>query len=166
MTAETGPAGFRFLDALESLCLVLAGTALTGVICAQGWQVFARYVLNAPPSWTDPISITLMAFAAMFGAAVGARKGSHFAFTGLGDALPASMAAGVRFVGQLCMVATGLALAGLGGALTVGDWSVKMAGAPLPAGVQYAPLAIGGALIALFSTERALATLARKDPKP
>jgi hypothetical protein len=38
----------------------------------------------------------------------------------------------------------------------VDDWSVVMAGAPLPAGLKFAGLCFGGALILLFAIERLL----------
>jgi TRAP-type C4-dicarboxylate transport system permease small subunit len=44
----------------------------------------------------------------------------------------------------------------LGGTLMVDDWSVVMAGAPLPAGLKFAGLCFGGALILLFAIERLL----------
>jgi TRAP-type C4-dicarboxylate transport system permease small subunit len=154
------------LGALESLSLAAAGASLVGVICAQGWQVFSRYVLNTPPSWTDPVSVTLMAFAAMLGAGVGARRGAHFAFTSLGEALPAPLAKVARASADLSMAAAGLGLAVIGGQLAVNDWSVKMAGAPMPAGIQFVPLCIGGALIAVFAVERLAVALLRRGAAP
>ena len=46
----------------------------------QAWQVFARYVLNDPPSWTEPVALLLHEHAMMFGAAAGVRAGRHFGF--------------------------------------------------------------------------------------
>lgn len=164
MTAQAPPTNNPLLNALESIALILAGSALVGVIAAQAWQVFSRYALNSPPSWTDPLSVTLMAFAAMFGAAVAARRGAHFAFTNLGDALPGPLAKLTRASAEASMAITGVGLAWLGGVLAENDWSVNMAGAPLPAGVQYAPLCIGGALITIFAIERIIMLYARQEP--
>lgn len=164
MNTQAPPSQNPILNALETISLALAGLALVGVIGAQGWQVFSRYVLNTPPSWTDPVSVTLMAFAAMFGAAVAARRGAHFAFTNLGDALPGMLAKLTRAAAEACLAATGLGLAWFGGALAANDWSVAMAGAPLPAGVQFAPLCIGGALIAIFAFERIAMLFVRQEP--
>ena len=44
----------------------------------------------------------------------------------------------------------------LGGALMIDEWPVAMAGAPLPSGLKFAGLCVGGALILLFSLERLL----------
>lgn len=165
MTRPPSPPKNAVLDAVERLSLVLAGIALVGVIAAQSWQVFARYVLNAPPSWTDPTSVTLIAFAAMFGAAVATRRGAHFAFTNLGETLRRPLSTMTRGLAEACMALAGVGLAWLGAALTINDWSVAMAGAPLPAGVQFAPLMIGGALIAIFAIERIAALFAPREPR-
>jgi TRAP-type C4-dicarboxylate transport system permease small subunit len=62
------------------------------------------------------------------------------------------------------MAATGVGLAWLGGVLAANDWSVAMAGAPLPAGVQFAPLCIGGVLIVIFAIERIAMLFVPKEP--
>jgi TRAP-type C4-dicarboxylate transport system permease small subunit len=49
-----------------------------------------------------------------------------------------------------------LGLTGYGLMLMIDDWDVAMAGAPLPSGLKFLGLAVGGALIALFSAERLL----------
>jgi TRAP-type C4-dicarboxylate transport system permease small subunit len=164
MNAQAPPSKNALLNTLEALSLGLAGFALVGVICAQGWQVFSRYVLNTPPSWTDPVSVTLMAFAAMLGAAVAARRGAHFAFTNLGDALPGPLAKFTRAGAEASMAATGVGLAWFGGVLAANDWSVAMAGVPLPAGVQFAPLCIGGVLIVIFAIERIAMLFVPQEP--
>ena len=89
---------------------------------------------------------------------------------GLSDrmiALASSMVGHVRGgLGQVTVVGStlfggvsGSAIAdvsAVGGTLMVDDWSVVMAGAPLPAGLKFAGLCLGGALILLFALERLL----------
>ena len=38
------------LDRLADAVVALAALALVGLVAVQGWQVFARYVLNDSPS--------------------------------------------------------------------------------------------------------------------
>jgi TRAP-type C4-dicarboxylate transport system permease small subunit len=57
-------------------------------------------------------------------------------------------------IARLAMLALGLGLAWFGFQLAMGSWSVAMAGAPLGVGMRFVPVAIGGALIALFAVER------------
>ena len=65
--SESRRGSVRALDRLASLAMGLAGAALVGMALVQAWQVFARYVLNDSPGWTEPLALLLMSFAVMFG---------------------------------------------------------------------------------------------------
>ena len=146
----------RVLDGLASLAMGLAGLALVAMALIQAWQVFARYVLNDSPGWTEPLALLLMSFAVMFGAAVAVRRESHFAFQTLRDAMPGPQQWLMKSISRLIAAAGGAGLMVLGGTLMIDDWPVVMAGAPLPAGLKFAGLCFGGALILLFALERLL----------
>jgi TRAP-type C4-dicarboxylate transport system permease small subunit len=146
----------RALDGLDHLAMGLAGFALVAMALIQAWQVFARYVLNDSPGWTEPLALLLMSFAVMFGAAVAVRRETHFAFQALRDAMPGPRQWVMKSISRLIAAAGGAGLMVLGGTLMVDDWSVVMAGAPLPAGLKFAGLCLGGALILLFALERLL----------
>jgi TRAP-type C4-dicarboxylate transport system permease small subunit len=146
----------RALDSLASLAMGLAGFALVAMALIQAWQVFARYVLNDSPGWTEPLALLLMSFAVMFGAAVAVRRETHFAFQTFRDAAPGRLQWLMKSVSRLIAAASGAGLMILGGTLMVDDWPVVMAGAPLPAGLKFAGLCLGGALILLFALERLL----------
>lgn len=146
----------RALDGLASLALGLAGAALVAMALVQAWQVFARYVLNDSPGWTEPLALLLMSFAVMFGAAVAVRRETHFAFQSFRDAAPGPMRWLLKSISRLIAAASGAGLMGLGGVLMVDEWPVAMAGAPLPSGLKFAGLCVGGALILLFAVERLL----------
>lgn len=151
------PAARTVLALIAQLALGLAMASLLVMTAAQGWQVFARYILNNSPGWTEPVALLAMNTAMMCGAAVAVRNGRHFSFSLL------LLAAGPRLQRVLqgaiavLVAAVGLALAWGGARLLADDWSVTMAGAPLPEGLRYLPLCVGGLLIALFSLERLLA---------
>jgi TRAP-type C4-dicarboxylate transport system permease small subunit len=113
-------------------------------------------VLNASPSWTEPVALTLMSVAALFGAAIAVRAESHFAFPTLVESSPKPVRALLKGVARLIALAFGVALAAFGGFLMLDSWSVPMAGAPFPEGVGHIGLCAGGALIALFALERLL----------
>jgi TRAP-type C4-dicarboxylate transport system permease small subunit len=146
----------RALDHLASLAMGLAGAALVGMALVQAWQVFARYVLNDSPGWTEPLALLLMSFAVMFGAAVAVRRETHFAFQTFRDAAPGPARWLLKSVSRLIAAASGAGLMALGGMLMVDEWPVAMAGAPLPSGLKFAGLCVGGALILLFAVERLL----------
>ena len=59
-TGETAARTRRPLDGLATLILGLAGLALVAMALVQAWQVFARYVLNDSPGWTEPVALLLI----------------------------------------------------------------------------------------------------------
>jgi TRAP-type C4-dicarboxylate transport system permease small subunit len=146
----------RALDGLAVLVMGLAGFALVAMALVQAWQVFARYVLNDSPGWTEPVALLLMSFAVMFGAAVAVRRESHFAFQSFQHAAPGPLKWLLKTFSRLIAAASGAGLMVLGGALLIDEWPVAMAGAPVPSGMKFAALCVGGALILLFSLERLL----------
>ncbi len=146
----------RALDGLASLAMGLAGIALVAMALVQAWQVFARYVLNDSPGWTEPLALLLMSAAVMLGAAVAVRRESHFAFQTFRDAAPGRLQWLMKSISRLIAAAGGAGLMVLGGSLMIDDWPIVMAGAPLPAGLKFAGLCLGGALILLFAIERLL----------
>ena len=144
-------------NALARATMIIAGLSLCALVLVLAWQVFGRYVLNDSPGWTEPVALTLMSVAALFGAAIAVRLESHFNFPTLVEMSPRPMRAALKALARLISLAFGAALAGYGGFLMLDAWEVPMAGAPLPEGVSYIGLCGGGALIALFSLERLIA---------
>ena len=102
------------------------------------------------------VALLLMSFAVMFGAAVAVRRETHFAFQTLLHGLPGRPQWLLKSVSRLIAAASGAGLMLLGGTLMIDEWPVAMAGAPLPSGLKFAGLCIGGALILLFAVERLL----------
>ena len=144
------------LDLLTTFVIGVACVSLVIMALIQAWQVFARYVLNDSPGWTEPLALLLMSVSVMFGAAVAVRRETHFAFQSLQDNLPGRGRLMTLTLSRLIAAATGASLMLFGGTLMLDDWSVAMAGAPLPAGLKFAGLCVGGGLILLFAIERLL----------
>ena len=120
----------------------------------EAWQVFARYVLNNSPSWTEPVALLLMSTAMMLGAAAGVRANRHFGFFLLVEHARPGPRRVLLFVPKLIALAVGLMLAGWGGEMMIDAWDFRMAGAPLPQGIVFLPMCTGGVLIALFALEQ------------
>jgi len=144
----------RAFDALARAATAIAGLCLCALVLVLAWQVFGRYVLNDSPGWTEPVALTLMSVAALFGAAVAVRLETHFNFPTLVEMSPAPVRAALKALARLISLAFGAALAFYGGYLMLDSWDVPMAGARLPEGVSFIGLCLGGALIALFAFER------------
>ena len=136
--------------------ITIACVALIAMTLVEGWQVFARYVLNDSPSWTEPVALLLMSAAMMLGAAVGVRNEAHFGFFLLVHVASPPVRTLLVSIARLIIVAIGSLLAYWGAVLLTDGWDVRMAGAPLPQGLYFLPICVGGALIALFALERLL----------
>ena len=150
------------LSHVANAAMAAACVALVAMALVQAWQVFARYVLNSSPGWTEPVALICMSLAVMLGAAVAVRRETHFGFFTLLEISPPPLRRVLKAVNRLIAALTGLALAWWGTMLMLDDWSVPMPGAPLPSGIRYAALTVGGTLMALFALERLL----RGDPPP
>jgi len=133
-----------------------AAFALLMLVLVQGWQVIARYVLNDSPSWTEPVTLLMLSTAMSMGAAAGVHTRRHFAFSLLADALGARAKHAVHLLQSAVVVIIGSMLAYWGAVLFVDGVHIPTAGAPLPESIDYLPLAVGGALMALFAVSQML----------
>jgi len=145
------------LDRLATACKFVALTGLVIITLVQAWQVFARYVLNNSPGWTEPVSVFFMGMTVMMAAAVGVREGTHFSFSNILDSMPSGLQTLVRKLLLALTLVVAILLAYWGLNLALENWDVRMAGAPIPAGMRYVPFAIGASIMALFAAERLLA---------
>lgn len=134
--------------------VAIAGASIVSMAAVEVWQVFARYVLNDSPSWTEPVALLLMSTAMMLGAAAGVRANRHFGFFLLVEHAKPGARRVLVFIPKLIALAVGIMLAGWGAEMMIDAWDFRMAGAPLPQGVVFLPMCVGGLLIALFALEQ------------
>jgi TRAP-type C4-dicarboxylate transport system permease small subunit len=160
MTETLPPAagpGQRLLDRIADIAIYCAVAALLGLVVVQGWQVFARYVINDSPSWTEPVTLLLLATAMSLGAACGVHTNRHFGFF----LLHAYMGPGLRRAVDVLVL--GGFIAFWSADLLLDGMDIKTAGANLPQSINYLPLAVGGALMVLFALNRAWKALQASD---
>ncbi|HTJ17631.1 MAG TPA: TRAP transporter small permease [Steroidobacteraceae bacterium] len=142
------------MKALARAVIGIAGVALVAMAGIQAWQVFARYVLNDPPSWTEPLALLCMSTTMMFGAAAGVHAGRHFGFFIVVEHARPQVRRLMQLVARLIATAVGVLFALWGGEMMIDAWDYEIAGAPLPQGIMFLPLCLGGVLIAIFSIEQ------------
>ena len=138
--------------------------AMTAMVA---WQVFARYVLNASPSWTEPASVMVMSWFIFLGAAVGVRENFHMGFDVLRP-LPAREHRAVD-AGDLRPRRR---------SSSASAWSATAAArhrhldrdhpgrSHLPGGFTYMPIVAGGVLMALFALERLVLRAGGRHGRP
>jgi TRAP-type C4-dicarboxylate transport system permease small subunit len=150
-TVDTRSAPQRALDAIANVAIYTAVLALLGLVVVQGWQVFARYVINDSPSWTEPVTLLLLATAMSLGAATGVHTRRHFGFFLLAAHMGPRLRRATEMFSGLVVATLGVVIAWWGAVLLFDGMDIKAAGANLPQSINYLPLSIGGALMALFA---------------
>ncbi len=131
--------------------LALVSFSLLALIV--GWQVFARYILNNSPSWSEPLAMLLLLYAVMLGTAVGVRNGSHLSLVWFRLQFSDQTQHWLSRLESLLIGGFGIAMAVYGGKMAAQTWAYLIPGLPVPMGMQYLALVAGGAAIALFALE-------------
>ncbi len=139
--------------------LMLGGIGLAVMTLIIGWQVFARYVLNASPSWSEQASLVLMIWFISFAAAAGVKEGFHIRISAFADSLPGRWPNRLQLVSHLIVALVGAAMAFWGGELIMRTWEHTIPTLGISRGFAYLPLPISGVLIALFALENFLEQL-------
>lgn len=161
-TATSAPASSaqRALDRIAGIAIAVAAAALLGLVVVQGWQVFTRYVLNDSPSWTEPVTLLLLATAMSLGAAAGVHTRRHFGFFLLHDHVRPGIRRAIDVLAALIVAAIGVVLAYWSARLLLDGLDIRAAGANLPQSINYLPLSLGGALMALFAAHQLVQAVA------
>ncbi|HVK90065.1 MAG TPA: TRAP transporter small permease [Mycoplana sp.] len=139
---------------LSRASLYLAGAGLVAMTAVVGWQVFARYVLNDTPTWAEPLSLHLMSWFIMLGAAVGVRECVHLGLDFVRHSASPAAQRTMDLVSLGLIVLFGLAMTWYSALLAVGTWVATIPVLGWPGGVAFFPMIAGGLLIALFAAER------------
>lgn len=134
--------------------LVFGGGGVLVMTLIVGWQVFARYVLNASPSWSEQAALVLMIWFAFFAAAAGVRESFHIRIEVFARALPAPFDHYCRILAHLIVLIVSLALVVWGGELILRTWDHVIPTLGMPRGIAYLPLPVSGLLMALFAVEQ------------
>ena len=64
---------------IETALIVVCGLLLCAMASSVFFEVLIRYVINAPTAWTEELAQFMLVWYGLLAAAVGARKGIHFA---------------------------------------------------------------------------------------
>lgn len=133
---------------------------MTGII---SWQVFARYVLNASPSWAEQAALLLMIWYVMFAAAAGVREGFHIRISVLADSLPEGPRILLTAIAHAIVALFGLAMAWWGTELIIEVWRHVIPTLGISRGWAYVPIPAAGLLIFGYSLEHIIAALRGRE---
>lgn len=151
---------------LSRIALYASALGLVGMTAIIGWQVFARYVLSASPSWTEQAALYLMLWFILFAAAAGVREGFHIRLTLAEMALTGRSRTLLRVICHLIVLVFGLFMTWNGAELVAATWQHVIPTIGLPRGSAYLPVVGAGALVAFFSIEQIVAEINGKAVEP
>ncbi|OZI42983.1 TRAP transporter small permease [Bordetella genomosp. 4] len=143
--------------------------SVIGVIClvaAVSYQIFGRHILNNTPTWAESLSLLLVLYVTMLGAAVAVRDAGHIGFESLVNLLPEAGQRRLQIVIHLLVLLFGALMAWYCGQLAESVHSYKIPNLGLSEGWKYAPATLSGALIVLFSIEHIIALLRNQKVVP
>jgi TRAP-type transport system small permease protein len=147
----------RFCAITAKYCLIVAVAGLVAIIACVSIQVFGRYVLNDTPTWAEALALVLIIWVTMLGAAVGVRDAGHIGMESLLVLVSERIRHRLEIVIFVFSATFGALMAWNGVVLAESVWGYKIPTLGIPEGLNQVPIALGGALIVLFSIEHIIA---------
>lgn len=147
------------------LLLLSAGGLMTMTVVI-GWQVFARFLLNDSPVWSETFSLILMLYYIMFAAAVGVSENFHLGIKVIVAQLSPAPQKWALVVGDFLVAVFGLLMCIHSMGLVQYTSNHIIPTLNVSRSVAYWPFVISGVLITLFSVERLYINLFRNVREP
>ena len=136
-------AAFRHSEEAISVAL---GVVLFSVLI---WQVFTRYVLDDPSTWTEEAARYLYVAVVFFGAAAAVRDRSHIGMPFLLERLPPAPALAVSLATRLLTVGFCAATAVYGARAAAREWNLPTVAMEIPTGLVLGVVPVAMALAGL-----------------
>ena len=137
---------------LEWILVVLMSVLVIDVL----WQVFSRYILNAPSSYTDELAGYLLIWVGVLGAAYVAGKREHLAIDLLIQRSSPERKYKLEMFISICIIIFSITVLIIGGSWLVYTrfyLSVKSSALGMPLGIVYLVLPVSGILMAYFDID-------------
>jgi TRAP-type C4-dicarboxylate transport system permease small subunit len=145
-----------------ALYISAAGLFLMTLIIV--WQVFARYVLNSSPAWSESAALLLMIYYIMLAAAVGVYEGFHLGLKILIDYVPSKIKRLLLIFNNSLIILFGITMMINGSKLAQFTSDHIIPTLNISRAFAYWPFAVAGLLISIFAFEKLLITaLNQKD---
>lgn len=153
----------KLIDSLTRNLLVVLMSSLVLVVV---WQVFSRYILNAPSTFTDELARYLLIWVSLLGAAYYSGKNQHIAITVLPSKLSPPNRRNLNILIHLIVIAFVLAVFVIGGGMLVYYTYTYLQLTPtlqIPMAFVYGIGPLSGLLIIFYKISDII-DLVRRDP--
>lgn len=140
----------KFTRTLEIILILIMSILVIDVL----WQVFSRYILNSPSSFTDELAGYLLIWVSLLGAAYVVGTKDHLAIDLLLQKSPPGRKRVLNIIIQSLIIGFALTVLVVGGAWLVYTrfyLDVKSAALQLPLGYVYIVLPLSGLIIMYYS---------------
>jgi len=156
----------RFCAALARLCLRVGVGGLVLLIVAVIYQVIGRYVFNDTPTWAESGAVLLVLYVTMLGMAVGVRDAGHIGLESLLVLAPEKLRLKMELLIHALVLLFGIVMAWQCTVLALSVAGYKIPTLGVSEAFKYAPPALAGVLVAMFSIEHILALLKGEEVEP
>lgn len=156
----------RVCAALARGCLMLGVAGLVLLIAAVSYQVVGRYVFNDTPTWAESGAVLLVLYVTMLGMAVGVRDAGHIGLESLLVMAPEKLRLKMEVLIHALVLLFGVVMAWQCTLLALSVAGYKIPTLGVSEAFKYAPPALAGVLVALFSLEHILALLRGDEVTP
>ncbi|WP_423222070.1 TRAP transporter small permease [Ideonella lacteola] len=137
--------------------MLLGVGGLVLLIVAVLYQVVGRYVFNDTPTWAESGAVLLVLYVTMLGMAVGVREASHIGLESFLVLAPASVRQAMEYLIHALVGVFGMVMAWQCALLAESVAAYKIPTLGVSEAFKYAPPAVAGVLVAMFSLEHILA---------
>jgi TRAP-type C4-dicarboxylate transport system permease small subunit len=147
----------RLCAAIARLCLRIGVGGLVLLVIAVLYQVFGRYILNDTPTWAESSAVLLVLYVTMLGMAVGVRDAGHIGLESLLVLAPEKLRLKMELLIHALVLIFGLVMAWNCALLAESVSGYKIPTLGVSEAFKYAPPALAGVLVAMFSVEHIIA---------
>lgn len=137
------PAYARLVDAER----LLSGIVLLAIFVMIIFQVFTRYVLNMPLSWSEELARLMVVWLTFLGAGFVASRNAHIAVDLLAVYLPKKLATATQILAMVLVAAGSIYMIFAAVSLMILTGSLTMTATSLPTPVLYGSVLVGYLLI-------------------
>lgn len=136
----------QLIDGLNRLAAFACHGLLVAITTVTVAQVFLRFVLNSPTSWSEEIALLFLIWFGLLAVAVGIRRHEHVAITWLRDQMPLPVALALDYAAQLAMAGFMFTVMYFGRDLIALTGVQVLPATGLPKSLLYFPAIVGGLL--------------------
>lgn len=144
------------LEGLSFLYMLVAPIALVVHVATFGWLVFGRYVLNATPTWVEPLALLLICYITYLGAAVGIHGNTHLGVTIFHDMTAEKISSFLKFFIDFLLAGFGLIMMIASFILVKFGWDTLLPMLNIPESFRSLSAARCGGLVFIFAGVRAM----------